>query len=160
MSSTFLVLQRTIRSFLFAAGILVITPLMMLGAMSMLRQQVQRSPHASYLLAICLFIPALSIAVFIVQNLFVRMIHPRSQFSLDFTEEIPEAFRTVVVMPVILDHVEQIQACVDRLERNFLANRQDNLFLPYWLILVMRPMNHAERCSDPGSCPACRAAAQ
>jgi len=70
MSSTFLVLQRTIRSFLFAAGILVITPLMMLGAMSMLRQQVQRSPHASYLLAICLFIPALSIAVFIVQNLF------------------------------------------------------------------------------------------
>ncbi len=128
MSSTFLVLQRTIRSFLFAAGILVITPLMMLGAMSMLRQQVQRSPHASYLLAICLFIPALSIAVFIVQNLFVRMIHPRSQFSLDFTEEIPEAFRTVVVMPVILDHVEQIQACVDRLERNFLANRQDNLF--------------------------------
>ena len=127
LATTLRTLQREIRSFLFASGIIVITLLLMLSGSRQLRQVVPAT-SMYWLLSFCLFIPALSIAVFIVQNIFVRMIHPRSQLSLDFTEGIPEAFRTVAVMPVILDRVEQIQTYADRLERNFLANQQDNLY--------------------------------
>lgn len=128
LSATIMTLQRKFRSFFFVAGILIITPLLVLGGLSLPPQELQPEPVRYWLLAICLFIPALSIAVFIVQNIFIRMIHPRSQLSLDFTEDIPEQFRTVAVMPVILERIEQIQTYSDRLELNYLANRQDNLF--------------------------------
>jgi cyclic beta-1,2-glucan synthetase len=117
-----------INSLLFAAGLTGITSGILLAINRLYMQGAGLWPLAQGLLLASLFIPALSIAVFLVQTLFVRMIRPRTQFSLDFTDGIPDDFRTVTVMPVIIDSAEQVRSYADRLERNYLVNRQDNLF--------------------------------
>ena len=40
---------------------------------------------------------------------------------------IPDAFRTLVVVPMLLEDAETIRAEVDKLEIRYLANKEDNL---------------------------------
>ncbi len=121
-------LKRQIRSTLYAAGIVFITLSLMMGTGRILAKTQGLSAWMIGLVLFCLFIPSLSIAVFLVQNFFVKMIRPRPQLALDFSEGIPEDYRTVAVMPVIVDSADQARTFAERLERNFLSNRQENLF--------------------------------
>ena len=46
---------------------------------------------------------------------------------MDFSRKIPPEFRTLVVIPVMLNGEEEIEYLVEALEVRFLANRNDNL---------------------------------
>ena len=48
--------------------------------------------------------------------------------GMDYTKGIPDHARTLVVMPVIISSKEQGLEFISRLEKQYLANRQNNLY--------------------------------
>jgi hypothetical protein len=67
---------------------------------------------------------AMEISVF----LFTRGILVKRLPALDYRKSIPDHARTFVVMPVILSSKEQGLEYLNRIERLYLANRQENLY--------------------------------
>jgi cyclic beta-1,2-glucan synthetase len=55
------------------------------------------------------------------------LVKPQSLPRMDFSKGIPSLFRTLVVVPVMLDSVVAIESLVNGLEVRFLGNRDDNL---------------------------------
>lgn len=75
-----------------------------------------------------LLIPISEVAIFLSNNIFTRLVKPKPLMALDLTQNIPAEFATFVVMPVIMNHPEQVKTYAQRLENHYLANRQNNLF--------------------------------
>jgi cyclic beta-1,2-glucan synthetase len=80
------------------------------------------------LIGFLLLIPANQLALEVVNYLLTRLLPPRTLPKMDFTASgIPDAFRTLVVVPLMLVDSEAIQSDVDKLEIRYLANKEDNL---------------------------------
>jgi cyclic beta-1,2-glucan synthetase len=80
------------------------------------------------LLALLLLIPVSQLALELVNYLVTRLLPPRVLPKMDFEKDgIPDAFRTLVVVPVLLGDVATTQAEVEKLEIRYLANKEDNL---------------------------------
>ncbi|HCL01468.1 MAG TPA: hypothetical protein DHW61_03485, partial [Lachnoclostridium phytofermentans] len=75
----------------------------------------------------------MGISIEITNFIFTRRIMVKKIPSLNYLKEIPEEARTFVVMPVIVSSKEQGLVYMDRLQKNYLANRQPNLY--YALLL-------------------------
>jgi cyclic beta-1,2-glucan synthetase len=73
-------------------------------------------------------IPASQLALEVVNYLVMRIFPPRTLAKMDFeVSGIPDAFRTLVVVPMLLVDSQTIGAEVDKLEVRYLANRENNL---------------------------------
>ncbi|WP_164473053.1 glucoamylase family protein [Clostridium sp. E02] len=70
----------------------------------------------------------LGISMEMVHFIFTRKIAVKKIPSMDYSKEVPEKARTFVVMPVIVSTKEQGLMYMDRLEKQYLANAQSNLF--------------------------------
>ena len=80
-------------------------------------------------LALLLLIPVSQLAIDGVNYLIMRLLPPRPLPKMDFQHTgIPDAFRTLVVVPMMLVDAETIQAEVEKLEIRYLANKEENLF--------------------------------
>ncbi len=80
------------------------------------------------LLLILLTWPASQLAIEAVNYLAARVLPPRRLPKLDFSKEgIPDAYRTLVVVPMLLSDENTIKEEVEKLEIRFLGNRGDNL---------------------------------
>ncbi|WP_223246735.1 GH36-type glycosyl hydrolase domain-containing protein [Sulfuriferula thiophila] len=78
--------------------------------------------------AIPFLVGASALAVSLV-NLFVTLVlPPRALPRLDFSKGIPDAHRTMVVVPTLLSRPQEIDALLDALEIRYLGNRDANLF--------------------------------
>lgn len=87
-----------------------------------------------HIIALVIALPLLlGIALEITNHIFTRRLPVKKLPSLDYSKGIPDAARTFVVMPVIVNSKEQCNEYLDRLEKHYLANRQSNL---YFAILV------------------------
>jgi len=72
--------------------------------------------------------PSSQLAVQIVNYLLTRLLPPHTLPKMDFRQSgIPEAFRTLVVVPVLLLDEETIQEDLEKLEIRYLANPEANL---------------------------------
>ncbi len=79
-------------------------------------------------LAILLLVPVSQLAIEVVNYLITRLLPTRSLPKMDFEETaIPDAFRTLVVVPMMLVDAETIRAEVEKLEIRYLANKEANL---------------------------------
>jgi len=79
-------------------------------------------------LLLLLLIPASQLAIEVVNYLITRLLPPRPLPKMDFEESgIPDAFRTLVVVPMMLANAETVRAEVEKLEIRYLANKEDNL---------------------------------
>ena len=79
-------------------------------------------------LGLLLLIPVSQLAIEVVNYLITRLLPPRSLPKMDFEETgIPDAFRTLVVVPMMLVNEETIRGEVEKLEIRFLANKEANL---------------------------------
>ena len=79
-----------------------------------------------FLLLVCLSLSQLAIEV--VNYLIMRFLPPRCLAKMDFQDSgIPDQFRTLVVVPVMLTDVKTIEREVEKLEIRFLANKETNL---------------------------------
>ena len=73
------------------------------------------------------FIPASAIAVHFVNRLAVWRTAPSRLPKLDFSEGIPAAYRTVVVIPALLTDAGEIDSLAAQLELHYLRNTDANL---------------------------------
>ena len=90
--------------------------------------QVAASPAIFLGLVLLLLIPISQLAIEVVNYLITRLLPPRSLAKMDFAETgIPDAFRTLVVVPLMLVDEETIRAEVEKLEIRYLANKEANL---------------------------------
>ena len=80
------------------------------------------------LILLLLLIPISQLAIEVVNYLITRLLPPRPLPKMDFEESgIPDACRTLVVVPMMLVNVETILAEVEKLEIRYLANKEANL---------------------------------
>jgi cyclic beta-1,2-glucan synthetase len=79
-------------------------------------------------LVLLLLIPVSQLAVEVVNYLVTRFLPPRPLPKMDFEDAgIPDAFRTLVVVPMMLSNPETVRAEVEKLEIRYLANKEANL---------------------------------
>lgn len=91
--------------------------------------QIGRTGHVRlYGLILLLLIPLSQLAIEVVNYILTRTLPTRPLPKMDFKDTgIPDAFRTLVVVPMMLANRETIQAEVEKLEIRFLANKEVNL---------------------------------
>jgi cyclic beta-1,2-glucan synthetase len=79
-------------------------------------------------LLLLLLIPVSQLAIEVVNYLITRLLPPRSLPKMDFeVSGIPDAFRTLVVVPMMLVNTDTVRAEVEKLEIRYLANKEANL---------------------------------
>jgi cyclic beta-1,2-glucan synthetase len=101
------------------------------------------------LIVLLLLIPATQLALEIVNYLATRLLPPRTLQKMDFEKSgIPDEFRTLVVVPMLLLDAETIQAEIDKLEIRFLANKGDNLLFGLFSDYTDSQHAHAEADED------------
>lgn len=80
-------------------------------------------------LVLLLLIPVSQLAIEVVNYLITRLLPPRPLPKMDFEDSgIPDAFRTLVVVPMMLANPETIRNEAEKLEIRYLANKEANLF--------------------------------
>ncbi len=72
-------------------------------------------------------VPALSIAVGLVNLAVNRLVKPQLLPKLDFSEGVPTSCRTAVVVPAMLTSAEAVDSLVAQLERHYLGNPDGQL---------------------------------
>ncbi len=78
--------------------------------------------------ALALLIPVSQLSLEVVNYLVTRILPARTLPKMDFKDSgIPDSFRTLVVVPMMLADAETVQAEVEKLEIRYLANKEDNL---------------------------------
>src|SRR5579872_883582 len=75
-----------------------------------------------------LFIPASQAAVELMNAIVVSLLPARKLPKLDFSEGIPDDFKTMVAVPTLLLSESQVQDLVHNLEVHYLANRDRSLY--------------------------------
>jgi len=79
-------------------------------------------------LLLLLIIPVSQLAIEVVNYLVTRFLPPRPLPKMDFADSgIPDAFRTLVVVPMLLVNEATLRAEVEKLEMRYLANKEANL---------------------------------
>ncbi len=68
----------------------------------------------------------IDIALKLARNITTRLVPVNEIPMMDYSEEIPEGARTVVIMPIIISKKEQGIAYAERLHKHYLANMQPN----------------------------------
>jgi len=115
------------RGFLYFGGIFLVTVLVLGGMGRAISPLLPADYRTFWLFLAAAVFPAMEIGVSLINQLFTRFIHPQPLPAMDFLQGIPDSCRTFVVMPVILGSVGQAERYVSRLEKYYLANRQQNL---------------------------------
>ena len=87
-----------------------------------------QSPGIQLLMVFLLLIPTSQLALEVVNYLITRLLPPRTLPKMDFEASgIPDAFRTLAVVPVMLVDEETIRAEAEKLEIRYLANKEANV---------------------------------
>lgn len=101
------------------------------------------APGVGLLLAFLLLIPASQFAVEVVHFMVLWLLPPRTLAKMDYkTSGIPDAYRTLVVVPVILTEPGAVREEVERLEIRYLANKEDNILFALLTDFMDAPEMH------------------
>ncbi|HVP19122.1 MAG TPA: glucoamylase family protein [Spirochaetia bacterium] len=101
------------------------------------------------LAAFLLVLPASQIVLELLNYLVTRLLPPRALPKMDFKRSgIPEEFRTLVVVPVLLGSAASIRTEVEKLEVRYLANKEGNLL--FGLFTDYRDAEQAHHDDDTG----------
>ena len=85
--------------------------------------------HWYYWFFVFAIVISLSVAAVSLINLFATLIlTPRVLPRLDFAKGIPDAFRTMVIVPTLIKSLDDIDQLTEALEIRYLCNRDKNLF--------------------------------
>ncbi len=99
----------------------------------------------SGLVVVALFVlPASECAVALVNQFVTALFPPRALPKLDFTDGVPEEYKTVIAVPTLLTSEKQMARAVRDLEVRFLANRDVNLHFA----LLTDPPDAAQQFDD------------
>ncbi len=87
-------------------------------------------------------LPASDLVVAVVNRIVTEIVRPVPLPKLDFSDGIPRAFPTLVVMPVMLADLHGVQECVDRLEIHYLSNPDGHIFFALLADWTDSPTEH------------------
>jgi cyclic beta-1,2-glucan synthetase len=96
------------------------------------------------LLALILSIPVLTVTTSLINWLITLVIRPRILPKLDFKNEIPDPFKTLVVIPALIANHKDIDSLTHQLELHYLRNPQPGL-----LFALLTDFHDADRESLP-----------
>ena len=120
------------------------------GSIAPLAALARLDGHASavpILLTVLLVLPASQFALEVLNYLATRILPPRALPKMDFeVTGVPEEFRTLVVVPVLLGDAPSVRNEVEKLEVRYLANRENNLL--FSLFTDYRDADAAHRDED------------
>ena len=103
------------------------------------------TPNMQLLVAVLLLIPTSQLSLEMVNYMVMRLLPPRTLPKMDYrVSGIPDAYRTLVVIPVLLVDLETIQDEAEKLEIRYLANKEDNLLFALFSDYVDAPQVHCE----------------
>ncbi len=105
----------------FLGTIVLLTSLLLLALLYFTRSA-GASPVALVVLGILGLVPASEIAVTLVHRLIPSLLRPKRLPKLELAAGVPSELRTLVVVPMLLTSLEDIESMVDRLEVHYLAN--------------------------------------
>ena len=94
------------------------------------------TPRGLLLLGFLAAVPASDLAIALINRLVMGLLGPRRLPRMELRNGVPEALRTIVVMPTLLTTSEEIAEHVERLEVHYLANPDGDLrfsLLSDWL---------------------------
>jgi cyclic beta-1,2-glucan synthetase len=98
-------------------------------------------------IALLLLLPVSQLFIELLNYLVTRLLPPRGLPKMDFKlSGIPDRFRTLVVVPILLGNEESNRAEVEKLEVRYLANKEHNLL--FSLFTDYRDANDARRDDD------------
>ncbi|MFL5561875.1 MAG: GH36-type glycosyl hydrolase domain-containing protein, partial [Gemmatimonadaceae bacterium] len=128
---------------IFVGGIIVVT---VLALLTVLRVADAPSQHIASLLLAFTLLPAMDIAVNIVNQLVAAFLPPRVLPKLDLTRElgVPAEYRTAVVIPTLFGSVEAVREALDTIEVQYLANREPNLHFAILSDFTDSPTEHRD----------------
>jgi cyclic beta-1,2-glucan synthetase len=87
-----------------------------------------QTPGVQLLITLLLVVPASQLSLEVLNYVATRLLPPHTLPKMDFeTSGIPDACRTLVVVPMLLVDAETTQAEVEKLEIRYLANKEENL---------------------------------
>lgn len=81
-----------------------------------------------WLFALASLIGTSALAVSLVNMMVTLILPPRTLPRLDFSHGIPDAHRTMVVIPTLINNLQEIDDLLEALEIRYLGNRDSNLF--------------------------------
>jgi len=117
------------RGFLYFAGISLLFLLIGFSVFFYIRNTLAPTRWWEILVFVLIFlVPVISVCIEIMNHLSTAIVKPEDVLSMDFSKEIPDRYRTFVVIPVILGNTEQVKDYVGKLERYYLGNMQSNLY--------------------------------
>ncbi|MBK8986530.1 MAG: cellobiose phosphorylase [Chloroflexi bacterium] len=110
----------------YLSGILFFTLLFLLLLLS---YTVAAAGTRWQLLLVCVvaLVPITAVAVNLVNWLVTILLPPHQLPKLNFEEGVPASCRTIVVIPVLLTHAEEIQSLIGQLEQHYLRNPDPHL---------------------------------
>ena len=80
------------------------------------------------LVAVLLVVPASQLSLEVMNYLVMRLLPPRALPKMDYKDSgIPDACRTLVVVPMMLTDLETVDAEAEKLEIRYLSNKESNL---------------------------------
>jgi cyclic beta-1,2-glucan synthetase len=102
------------------------------------------SASMSILFLLVALIPVSQLSIELVNYLIMRLFPPRALAKMDFEDSgIPDAFRTLVVVPMMLSDSQTVAQQIDNLEIRYLANPEKNL-----LFSLFADYTDSDRASD------------
>ena len=121
-------IERTIHTHpnaVFTIGLTLLVMLATTGVLLLIEADARTSMIVLLLLA---FLPALDIAVTVLNQLVTALLPPQVLARLDLHEHgVPAEFRTAVVIPILFGTVSDVRDALETLEVQFLANREAHL---------------------------------
>jgi cyclic beta-1,2-glucan synthetase len=88
-----------------------------------------QTPVIRLLLALLVLIPISQLSLEVVNYLVTQLLPPRTLPKMDFEDSgIPDEFRTLVVVPMLLVDAETIRAEAEKIEIRYLTNKENNVF--------------------------------
>jgi cyclic beta-1,2-glucan synthetase len=129
---------------LYIGGVVAIALLM---EAALLALELAWNDHSwpSLLIGLLALLPVSQLAVQIVNYLVTRIVPPRTLPKMSFQSiGIPDAFRTLIVVPLLLEDETSIREEVEKLEVRYLANPDGNLIFALFSDLPDAPQAHLE----------------
>jgi cyclic beta-1,2-glucan synthetase len=112
---------------LLYGGMILLITVILAGCFAAKAQAAGTRGWALGLVGLLSLLSAGHLAVALVNWLTTLLATPRPLPRMDFSKGIPQAFRTLVVVPTFLTSTHQIEGLIEALEVRFLANRDDHL---------------------------------
>ena len=113
-------------TFTYLGSILLIT-LLLLAVPLAYTAAVQATPWQMIIAVLLTFIPATTMAVSLVNWLVTHLVSPRLLPKLDLSEGVPASCQTMVVIPALLSHADEITSLLQQLEQHYLRNSDPHI---------------------------------